>query len=114
MTVHAKWTHQNDGFLKVWINGEPSHHYEGPTKNKGPKIFYKFGIYQSWLSRFKAEYPDAELPTQVVYFDEIRTASTCAALKLQDLGYSCSNMLQSIQQIPVKRMKPKYDRTRDG
>lgn len=114
VTVNAKWTHHKDGFLRVWINGEPSHHYEGPTKTNGPRIFHRFGIYQTWLSRFKAEYPDAELPTQVVYFDEIRTASTCAALKMQDLGYSCPTLLQSIKKLPVKRMKPTYDRTEQG
>jgi hypothetical protein len=66
--VHVNWTDEQDGFFRVYVNGETQARYSwiGPTKTKGKMVFYKVGIYRSYLSRGSG--PAA---TQVVYYDRI-------------------------------------------
>ena len=85
--VNAKWTHKNDGFFKIWINGKLAFHHNGRTQEKGEKIEFHFGIYRSLLSNTSG--PD---PTQIAYYDEIRHGKSCKKLKLKDLGYSCKEI----------------------
>ena len=66
--INARWTHKDEGFFKIWVNNNLAFDYKGPTKRKG-KNYFKFGIYRSKV--FKKN-----LPTQIVYFDEIRTGKT--------------------------------------
>ena len=74
--VNMKWTKKDDGFFKVWINNELRYDYNGPTKTE-KKVFFKFGIYRTFLSKY-IKYQKItgnninEVPTQVVYFDEVR------------------------------------------
>ena len=89
VVINAKWTDKDDGFLSIWINGKLAHDYNGPTKEKGFKAYHKFGIYHSKLSR----YTSGKIPTQVVYYDEVRTANSCKKLKLDELGYDCQSLL---------------------
>jgi len=85
--VNAKWTHKEDGFFKIWINGKLTYEHKGKTHLKGDEIEYQLGIYRSFGSRS----PGAD-PTQIVYFDELRYAKSCKKLKLKDLGYSCKEI----------------------
>ena len=43
-----------------------------------------FKIYNQCKHLYKIK-----VPTQVVYYDEVRSAETCKKLKLEDLGYNC-------------------------
>ena len=65
--VNAKWTNKENGFLKVWVNNKLTYEYTGPTK-RDDNMYFKFGIYR--FSVFK------EMPTQVIYFDEVRIGKT--------------------------------------
>ena len=85
--VNAKWTHKDDGFFKIWINGKLTYEHRGKTLLKGDVIEYQLGIYRSFISRL----PGAD-PTQVVYYDELRYDRSCKKLKLEDLGYSCKEI----------------------
>jgi hypothetical protein len=85
--VNAKWTHKDDGFFKIWINGKLVFHHKGMTQEKGEQIEFHVGIYRSFVS--KTPGTDA---TQIAYYDEIRHAKTCKKLKLKDLGYSCKEI----------------------
>ena len=49
------------------------------------------------------------MPTQVVYFDEVRKSKTCNGLKIGELGYSCGSFLNS-----KSILASNYDRTRNG
>ena len=73
--VHARWTSERDGFFHVYVNGEPQprHSWSGPTKKPGRQVYFKFGIYRSFMSR-----RPGDEPTQIVYYDEVNRASTCA------------------------------------
>ena len=85
--VNAKWTHKENGFFKIWINGKLAFHHKGMTQEKGENIEFHGGIYRSFLSRTPG--PDK---TQIAYYDEIRHAKTCKKLKINDLGYSCKDI----------------------
>ena len=85
--VNVKWTHEEDGFFKIWTNGKLAFHHKGKTQDKDELIVFHIGVYRSYLSR--TPNPDA---TQIAYYDEIRHGETCKKLKLKDLGYSCKEI----------------------
>ena len=85
--VKVKWTHEEDGFFKIWTNGKLAFHHKGKTQDKDELIEFHIGVYRSYLS--KTSNPDS---TQIAYYDEIRHAETCKKLKLKDLGYSCKEI----------------------
>ncbi len=72
--VHARWTHEADGFFRVYVNGEttPRYTWTGPTKKPGTEVYFKFGIYRSFMSR-----RPGEEPAQVVYYDHVNSATSC-------------------------------------
>ncbi|SVC50465.1 uncharacterized protein METZ01_LOCUS303319, partial [marine metagenome] len=64
-----------------------------------------FKIYNQCKHLYKIK-----LPTQVVYYDEVRSAKTCKKLKLEDLGYNCKDLgrnikLTSILKEPESKIK---------
>jgi len=95
IVFNAKWSSKQNGFLKMWINGKLAYHYIGsnltPKENEG----FQLGIYRGTTSSSPKE------ATQVAYYDEIRYAKkSCKKLKLEDLGYSCSDLeSQTISRI---------------
>ena len=97
--INANWTDKKIGFFRVWVNGKLAFKYNGPTKSKGKKVYQKFGVYRSFMSRYKAfKSADSEsvvVPGQVVYFDEVRTGKSCSNLKLEQLGYACKDLLSN-------------------
>ena len=63
--INVKWTDKEEGFMKIWVNEKIKLDYTGPTKRKGA-VYFKFGIYRVRIF-------DKSTPTQIVFFDEIRT-----------------------------------------
>ena len=49
--INAKWTSDNDGFFKVWLNKDLKYDWKGPTKARNEGVFFKFGVYRSFLVR---------------------------------------------------------------
>ncbi|MGB1239603.1 MAG: heparin lyase I family protein, partial [Pseudomonadales bacterium] len=72
--LHVNFSAKKDGFFKVYVNGEsaPSYSWEGKTKKPGYQVYYKVGIYRSFISR-----GEGEAATQVVYYDDIARGSSC-------------------------------------
>ena len=71
--VHVKWTSGNNGFFRVYVNGEVEARYDwsGPTKRRGyGDVFFKFGMYTVKVTD--------EIPARVVYYDDVRKGSSCA------------------------------------
>ena len=79
---HAKMSKDpKKGFIKMYVNDVLYNHYRGRT-GYGGKFFNKFGIYHSWISRWKDEI-HGEYPTQVVFYDNLfRTSSKEKLFKL--------------------------------
>ncbi len=92
--INANFTHEETGFFKVWVNGKLVFEHHGKTKRKDKQIYHKFGLYQSFLSRYRKAKNVEDVPGQVAYFDEIRRATSCAKLRLDDLGYDCDALIK--------------------
>ena len=70
-----------EGFSKMYVNNVLYNDYDGRT-GYGGRFFNKFGIYHSWISRWKDEV-HGKYPTQVVYYDNLfRTKSKEKLIKL--------------------------------
>jgi len=72
--VHARWSAGKDGFFRVFVNGEtmPRYAWSGPTQSAGKRVYFKFGIYRSYVSR-----RPGKAPAQVVYYDDVAAGSEC-------------------------------------
>lgn len=70
--VEVKWSTQKDGFLNVWVDKNRKLSYSGQTLISG-KYYLKYGLYRSYLSRFKKKGP---IPTQSIYFSNVKMGKT--------------------------------------
>ena len=82
-----KWTdvsfclNYKDKRMDVWINGIKKHEIlKSPISFIPEETYFKYGIYRSFISRFKKQEKmfgrDGKLPTQIVFYDEIRRGSS--------------------------------------
>lgn len=92
------------GRFTVWRNGKQVYDHNGQTTQKVAsrhKPYFKFGIYNTAFGKNGAPidgkgYRDGKgLPNLVLYYDEIRSATSCEGLKLENLGYNCSELLKN-------------------
>jgi hypothetical protein len=113
--VHVKWTSEQNGFFRVYVNGKtvPGYVWVGPTKEKGRRVYFKFGIYRSFLSRGIG----GPAPTQVVYYDDLARGNTCDEVTKY---FNCSAIVEGQSDLPTtsdlsicdgKLCPPTYDRT---
>lgn len=57
--------------MDAWVNGEKKVEVlRSPINFKPRKIYFKYGIYRSFVSRYKNR--NGSIPTQIVYYDEVR------------------------------------------
>ena len=96
--LHVKWSRKNDGFFKVWVNGKQKVDYKGKTMSAS-QVYFKYGVYRSFMSRYKnskksewimnlpkgadiSNPPKFKVPTQVVYYSNVRRASNEEGLSM--------------------------------
>jgi hypothetical protein len=90
VVLEFKSTKTKKGIIRVWINGELKYEYFGQTSDGG-KNYFKFGMYQSWVSRINNTPPKPWIdgttrnkadpyPTQVVYYDDVRIGKSFKAV----------------------------------
>ncbi len=68
--VHAKWSKQSDGFFDVWVDGVQKAAFNGQTIEK-EQVYFKYGVYRSYISRYKQAHNTEVMPTQVVYYRNV-------------------------------------------
>ncbi|MCF6172431.1 MAG: polysaccharide lyase [Campylobacteraceae bacterium] len=73
--IHAKWATNNNGFFKVWVNGVQKVNYIGQTMTAA-QVYFKYGIYRSFLSRYKNAHKVNKVPSQTVFYSNIKRADT--------------------------------------
>lgn len=76
--VNAKW-HASNGFFVVYINGVEKWKFEGKTISE-QAVFFKYGVYRSFLQRYKLANRVDEVPAQTVYFANVKRAKSRVAL----------------------------------
>jgi hypothetical protein len=72
IVVHARWSNNDDGFIKVWVNDVLKANYSGALTRYINQIYFKYGVYRNGVSLYKLAENVDSVPTQVVYFDEVR------------------------------------------
>jgi hypothetical protein len=74
--VHVNWASTDKGFFRVYINGDskPAYEWDGKTRSSGKTVYYKLGIYRTHVSRLPGD-----VPTQIVYYDNVSAASNCSS-----------------------------------
>lgn len=80
IVVHARWSNGDDGFMKVYVNGKLVAQHEGPTTNQSNPIYFKYGIYRTFMSRYERQY-GRPAPTQIIFYSWIKKGSTRAAVE---------------------------------
>lgn len=95
---HAKWTGNNDGFLKLWINGKLVLDYKGPTwyNDEGEGLYFKMGAYKG----HPGEGADFELFT-----DEYRLGDANSSMQEVSPG-STSSQQSSSSSSPASSASP--------
>jgi len=74
-TLNVHWTKNGDGFFKVWVNDELKAEINRSTMNKD-YTYLKYGIYRSYISRYKNAAGVKDVPGQIVYYAGVKKAKT--------------------------------------
>ena len=78
--VHAKWATTEDGFFRVWVNGENEVDYEGRTMTDRA-VYFKYGVYRTFVSRYRDANGGDAVPAQIAYFANVKRAQDREGLK---------------------------------
>ena len=84
--IHAKFTSNIDGFVRIYVNGEttPRYSYDGITQGKGSSTYFKFGIYQWNVNvTYKSD------PSNTVYWDNVGVHSNCTSAT-REVFFDCA------------------------
>jgi hypothetical protein len=66
IVVFANWSTDSNGILQVWVNGVQRLDHRGPNTINTTPVYFKYGIYRSFVSRVPNR------PPHIVYIDEVR------------------------------------------
>ena len=69
--MHVKWKTNKKGFLKIWINGKKKFDYKGITMT-AKKVYFRYGVYRSFVSRYKEFAQTKKVPKQRALFANVR------------------------------------------
>ncbi len=78
--IHARWSRERVGFFHVYVDGVRRADYRGPTMT-ADEVYLKYGVYRSFVSRYKDARDADAVPPQVAYFANVRGAKVREALQ---------------------------------
>jgi len=73
--INAKWSKDDDGFMKIYVNGELKFDHKGRAAS-ADTLYFKCGIYRSFMSRYKNHYNVEKVPGQTVYYTNVKHGGT--------------------------------------
>ena len=71
--VHAKWSRNENGFFRVYVNGTKKVDYSGRTMTASA-VYFKYGVYRSYMSRYKNQTGSSTVPGQIAYYANVKRA----------------------------------------
>lgn len=77
--VHLRYTDEDDGFWKFYVNGELKYHVAGRTKGLVKTkngLYLKAGLYQTGTDMYKKFHKGKDIPAQTIYIDNIYQTKT--------------------------------------
>ncbi|WP_220151409.1 polysaccharide lyase [Thalassospira profundimaris] len=80
IVVFARWSKDSSGILRVWADNDLKFDYQGPTMT-AEKIYFKYGLYRSFVSRYQNANETDKVPAQTVYFTNVRRANSREGLE---------------------------------
>lgn len=80
LEMQVTWSKAQNGLLRVWIDGRKMVDYAGQTQTAS-KSYFKYGLYRSFISRYKSANQTDRTPTQTVYFANVRRATNRQGLR---------------------------------
>lgn len=78
--INARWSRGTDGFVDVYVNGALVFSHRGANTVYPDNVFFKYGIYRTFMSRYKTVKGVPEVPGQVAYFADVRSGATRESL----------------------------------
>lgn len=79
--IDVKWTRDDNGWFRVWVNGEQKVDYSGQTM-EASTVYFKYGIYRSFIERYRIRHSktikptkDDIVPTQTVFYKNVSRAN---------------------------------------
>ncbi len=69
------------GFMKVWIDGKLKVDFKGVSNTKkGKELSLRYGLYSSFISRYKTTFQTQTMPQRVIFFDGVKEEKSCEKL----------------------------------
>lgn len=69
--VQVRWAKKEKGYFRVWVNGLQKVDYNGQTMD-AQRVYFKYGVYRSFMSRYKNRFNAKQVPAQKVYFANVK------------------------------------------
>jgi len=106
---NTNWHPKSDkGYMKVWIDGNLKVDFKGASNTKkGKELSLRYGLYSSFMSRFKTVFDTQTMPQRVIFFDGVKEETSCE--KLIDSDKCQKLMSQSINEYDFY-LYGKYDK----
>ena len=98
------------GFMRVWIDGELKVDFKGVSNDliKGKKQSLRYGLYNSFISRYKNTFGETKMPKRVVFFDGIRSEKKCEKLLNKS---ECKKLeVQNVEKYKIYKYKKHHKR----
>lgn len=73
--VNVKWEKNENGFFRVWVNGDSKVDYKGQTMD-AKQVYFKYGVYRSFMSRYKNANNADSVPAQAVYYSNVKRSKS--------------------------------------
>lgn len=74
--VNAKWSRGEDGFIRIWMDGRPVWRYDGPTVNANDPVYFKYGVYRSFVSKCGGPCPEL-----TAYYRDVKRGTSQAEVQ---------------------------------
>ena len=69
------------GFMKVWIDGKLKVDFKGVSNTKkGNVLSLRYGLYSSFMSKYKTVFQKQEMPQRIIFFDGVKEEKNCEKL----------------------------------
>lgn len=78
--LQVLWATDGSGYFRVWVDGVQKVDYSGQTMD-AEKVYFKYGIYRSFMSRYKDANNVTEVPRQKVYYSNVKRSNTREGLQ---------------------------------